>query len=97
MLGERLTSAAAVVRAHVAGPATRPVPLATLMGSEIDALKLLSCMTLFRHVARALDSVDPHPRFAALAGHADAILTAAAAQGYRPCTHTETRLRGLHP
>src|SRR5678810_620757 len=53
-----------------------------LMGSDIDALKLISSMTLFRHVARTLSAADPRPEFTVLADHADAILAAAGAQGY---------------
>ncbi|HSB41077.1 MAG TPA: DUF1810 family protein [Methylomirabilota bacterium] len=93
VLGERLTAAAAAVASHL-GDTAHPVPLATVMGAEIDALKLVSSMTLFRHVARALHAADPQPRFATLAGHADAILAAAARQGYPPCAYTEAELRG---
>ena len=42
------------------------------MGSHIDGLKLVSCMTLFQHVANTLYAVDPQPRFAAMAEHAEA-------------------------
>ena len=95
VLGERLISAAAVVRTHLAGADARPVRLEDLMGSKIDALKLVSCMTLFRRVAKALSDLDPQPQFAAMADHADGILAAAARQGYAPCTYTEDHLRGL--
>ena len=63
------------------------------MGSEIDALKLVSSMTLFGHVAKTLDAAEPQPQFAAMAAHADAILAAAAAQGYARCAYTEAQLR----
>ena len=54
----------------------RPAPaLAELMGSEIDALKLVSSLTLFREVARRLSKVEPLPDYAELAANADAILT----------------------
>jgi uncharacterized protein (DUF1810 family) len=96
VLGERLVAATAVVRTHLAGASARPLRLEHLMGSEIDSLKLVSCMTLFRRVARALWAVDPQPKFAAMADHADAILAAAAAQGYGPCAFTEEHLRGRH-
>ena len=95
VLGERLIAAAAVVRTHLADANARPVRLKELMGSEIDSLKLVSSMTLFRRVAQALCAVDPQPRFAAMADHADAILAAAAHQGYGPCSYTEEHLRGL--
>ncbi len=95
VLGERLVAAAAVVRTHLASANSGPVRLDDLMGSDVDALKLVSCMTLFRGVAKRLCAVDPQPRFAAMADHADAILAAVASQGYGPCAYTEDRLRGL--
>jgi uncharacterized protein (DUF1810 family) len=94
-LGERLIAAAMVVRAHLADANAPPVRLEDLMGSEIDALKLVSSMTLFRRVAKAMCAVDLQPRFVAMADHADAILAAVARQGYEPCTYTEEHLRGL--
>jgi uncharacterized protein (DUF1810 family) len=94
VLGERLIAASAAVRTHLADAKARPVRLEELMGSQIDAFKLVSCMTLFRHVARTLYAVDSQPRFAAMAEHADTILAAASAQGYGRCTYTEEHLRG---
>lgn len=90
VLGERLAAAAAAVCEHLTRP--RPPRLDQLMGSRIDALKLVSCMTLFGPVARALQADDPRPEFAAMAAHADAILGAAAAQGYERCAFTEREL-----
>ena len=89
VLGSRLVGAAAAARAHLAGGGARPIRLPALMGSEIDARKLVSSMTLFGHVART----DSQPHGAAMAAHADAILAAAAAQGYDRCAYTETQLR----
>ena len=91
VLGERLVAAAAVVRAHLAEP--RSTRLGELMGSRIDALKLVSCMTLFGHVAKDLQALEGRPEFAAMAEHAEAILGFAAAQGYDRCAFTEKRLR----
>jgi uncharacterized protein (DUF1810 family) len=93
VLGERLVTAAAAVQAHLSGARSRPVRLAALMGSEIDAVKLVSSMTLFGHVARTLYAVDAQPQFAAMAAHAEAILAAATAQGYARCASTEAQLR----
>lgn len=93
VLGERLVAAAAAARTHLANVKARSIPLAELMRSGIDALKLVSCMTLFRHVARALYAADSGPAFAAMADHANAILAAAVAQGYSPCTYTEEQPR----
>ena len=90
VLGERLVEAAASVREQLGqGRETR---LEELMGSSIDALKLVSCMTLFQHVAKVGGS-DSRPRFTCMANHADAILAAAATQGYPRCAFTEEYLR----
>ncbi len=63
-------------------------PLDELMGSEIDALKLVSSMTLFREVARRLNTIEPLPDHAELAANADAILSVAAEQGFAACAAT---------
>ncbi len=90
VLGARLVEAAAAVRAHVCdGKRAR---IEHVMGSDIDAIKLVSSMTLFGHVAKTVSALDPQPTFAAMAEHADAILAAAAAQGYARCTYTLERL-----
>jgi uncharacterized protein (DUF1810 family) len=63
-----------------------PAPaLGDVMGSEIDALKLISSMTLFREVARRINDQD-------LAAKADAILQVAGKQGYRECEFTLSTL-----
>jgi uncharacterized protein (DUF1810 family) len=95
VLGERLVEATAVVRTHLVDTKARRIRLEELMGSEVDALKLVSCMTLFQHVAKALYAVDPQPRFAAMAEHTESILTAAAVDGYHRCAYTEEHLRRL--
>jgi uncharacterized protein (DUF1810 family) len=67
----------------------RPAPaLDALMGSQIDALKLVSSMTLFREVARRASKVDPLADYAELAANADTILSTAAAQGFAECAPT---------
>ena len=64
-----------------------------LMGSSIDATKLVSSLTLFSDVARSL-SDSPTDANAVLADLAEEVLIAAAAQGYQRCHHTLDRLRG---
>jgi uncharacterized protein (DUF1810 family) len=91
VLGARLVEATAAVRVHVAS--ARRQPIANVMGSDIDAIKLVSSMTLFGHVAKMLSTVDPQPRFAAVAENAEAILDAAVAQGYQRCAYTLERVR----
>jgi uncharacterized protein (DUF1810 family) len=60
-----------------------------LIGSPIDALKLVSSMTLFARVALRLNALEPDPRYARMALLPQAILEAAKAQGFPPCTHPE--------
>ncbi len=91
VLADRLAAATAAVRAHLTSP-VRAVPLDELMGSDIDALKLVSSMTLFSHVARAEHARQPRPVLAALANDADAILAVAAKQGYPRCAFTEAQI-----
>ena len=90
VLGDRLVQAAAAARRHLTGPGAPSVVL--LMGSSVDALKLVSSMTLFGHVAERLQATSPEPRFAAMADHARAILAAAATAGYDRCAFTVARL-----
>jgi uncharacterized protein (DUF1810 family) len=79
VLRERLLRVTAAVLAQLQRDS---VPrLVDVMGSEIDALKLVSSMTLFRGVARRIDEQE-------LASQADAILREAKNQGYRECEFT---------
>ena len=73
---------------------TKGVPLETLMGSPIDAAKLVSSMTLFSEIAARLPEADRDQRINALSSAAAAILEAAEEQGYPRCAHTLAVLRG---
>jgi len=66
------------------------VPLKRLMGSQIDTLKLVSSVTLFRAAAGKL--AKGNAPFTSLAECCDAILAQAAAQGYAPCRQTLAQL-----
>lgn len=66
--------------------------LETLMGSKIDALKLVSSLTLFRAAAQRLAGEDA--TFEALAQRCDSILEQTACQGYPPCGQTLTQVIG---
>jgi uncharacterized protein (DUF1810 family) len=91
-LGDRLvTIVTAIADQCEARPGLR---LSSLMGSEIDARKLVSSLTLFQHVAEQLDVSEGLERGATLAAVARAVLNVAAAQGYPPCTFTLSRLKG---
>ena len=82
VLGARLREAIAIVHEQVCA---QEVPIAVLMGSDVDAHKLVSSLTLFSHVAA--DVADE-----TLAQHAEAVLDAAQAQGIPRCALTEAAL-----
>jgi uncharacterized protein (DUF1810 family) len=64
----------------------------TLMGSSIDAAKLVSSLTLFANVVRSRDAVGRDETHAAFADAADEILAAASTQGFPPCRYTLAHL-----
>ena len=66
--------------------------LRSLMGSHIDALKLVSSMTLFEPVARRLHAEQGDDEYGQLAAASGEILAAAAAQGYPACAYTLGRI-----
>ena len=91
VLGRRLLT---IVSAIAEQCATRPgLTVATLLGSEIDARKLVSSLTLFERVARGLDGADAPAWARALADTSRHLLDRAAAEGYPACAHTLDRLR----
>jgi uncharacterized protein (DUF1810 family) len=84
LLRQRLLDASRAVLAQLQrDPAP---PLASLMGSDVDALKLISSMTLFREVAERISDRD-------VAATTAGVLSAAATQGYPPCKFTLEHLR----
>ena len=83
VLRDRLVRVTTAVRAQLE---RHPAPaLVDVMGSEIDVLKLVSSMTLFREVARRAGDQD-------LAAGADSILRVAKGQGYPECKFTLRQL-----
>ena len=82
-LRDRLLAAAKAVRRHLERES--PDSLRTLMGSDIDALKLVSSMTLFREIARRAGDEE-------VASVAQAILQAAKAQGFGECEFTKREI-----
>ena len=67
--------------------------LRALMGSDIDARKVVSSLTLFGHVASKLHEAEGLDAYGAIAKVADDVLVLAASQGYPPCAYTLRRLR----
>src|SRR5678816_4449444 len=76
VLGDRLVQAAAAARRHLTGPGAVSVVL--LMGSAIDALKLVSSMTLFGHPAEPLGRTRAAPGVAERPERGERALAAAA-------------------
>jgi uncharacterized protein (DUF1810 family) len=70
----------------------KSLPLDTLMGSHIDALKLVSSLTLFGHLARTLHGSGGGEELERLARLADEVLAAAGRMGYPRCSYTLSRL-----
>jgi uncharacterized protein (DUF1810 family) len=68
-------------------------PIGAVMGSSIDALKLVSSLTLFAPVARQLHAAERLDAYRDLAATAEKVLAIAAAQGYEQCHFTLDRLR----
>jgi uncharacterized protein (DUF1810 family) len=94
MLRNRLVEAVTVVHEQLLGPSKRQIE--HLMGSEIDALKLVSSMTLFAEVGK--DRAVGHlPGVAELQTMAEEILGAARAAGYPACERTRGALRRAAP
>lgn len=81
MLRDRLLEIATAV----ADQLRKGIALPVLMGSDIDAKKLVSSMTLFHAIAAGVDDD--------LARTAGEILEFAAAQGYPPCEFTRAALK----
>ena len=72
--------------------AGRTKSLRALMGSDIDARKLVSSLPLFGHVAKRLRDAEGD-EYSTIAAVADEVLAIAASQGYPPCAYTLQRLR----
>ena len=88
ILRSRLLDATTAVAEHVSQGAS----FETLMGSSVDALKLVSSLTLFGNVARKLHATEGLAAYDTLARVAEGVLDAAALQGYGPCQFTLDRL-----
>ena len=88
MLRERLLAAATAVGVQLEAG----VPLRTLMGSEVDALKLVSSLTLFESVARRLSANELTPAVAAIEATARRILETVESQGFGRCKFTLARI-----
>ncbi len=74
------------ITAAVCDQLARGLALEDLMGSRIDALKLVSSLTLFR--AAAQSPVDQDRTFDSLAQRCGSILDKVAAKEYPPCAQT---------
>jgi len=89
-LRDRYARAIDVVAEHMCR--LQPPPLAVLMGSEIDARKLVSSLTLFEAVAEGMAARSGDPALATLAERIGEVLAAAERQGYERCAITLDKL-----
>jgi uncharacterized protein (DUF1810 family) len=78
------------ITAAVGDQLARGLGLDDLMGSRIDALKLVSSLTLFRAAAHSVAADDTS--FEPLAQLCDTTLRHIEAEGYSPCAHTAMRI-----
>lgn len=85
----RLQAITSAVFEHV----SKGARLDQVMGSAIDAQKLVSCMTLFGAVAKSLDAKG-ESGFGTFAAQSEGILAAGEAQGYPRCRFTLEQLGG---
>jgi uncharacterized protein (DUF1810 family) len=85
VLGERLSEITRALEGHVCA-ATRPRSLDEVLG-DIDAMKVVSSLTLFAEVARRLEG-DPPPWVTSFRASADRVLDAAARAGRARCAFT---------
>src|SRR5262245_24199653 len=92
-LRSRLLSIADALAEQIKGAAAPS--LRTVMNSEIDARKVVSSLTLFRHVAKILSETESSEVHGPLAAVAEQILAIAASQGYPACEHTLQRLGSI--
>jgi uncharacterized protein (DUF1810 family) len=67
--------------------------IAALMGSRIDAHKLVSSLTLFGWIAANLQATGDQDEYRALAAAAETVLAAAAAEGFPRCGFTLAALK----
>jgi uncharacterized protein (DUF1810 family) len=91
VLRSRLLAISTAVAAQLQGG--RGLSLRALMGSNVDALKLVSSLTLFGRVARQLHAAQGLEVYERLASVAEEVLGVAEAQGYPPCGYTLEQLR----
>jgi uncharacterized protein (DUF1810 family) len=79
-------------RGGVGGAGARGSRVERLMGSDVDALKLVPSLTLFEAVARDVAAADPTGETTRLAALATEVLDAAEAQGRPRCAFTRGRV-----
>ena len=78
------------ITAAVGDQLGRGIAVEELMGSHVDALKLVSSMTLFRAAADSLAS--DNPPFTSLAQLCASVLAQTTAQGYAVCLRTTAQV-----
>jgi uncharacterized protein (DUF1810 family) len=89
VLGKRLAEITRALEGHVCAPAN-PARLDKVLGG-IDALKVVSCLTLFVEAARGLEPAPP-PWVTSFRDSAERVLEAAAREGRERCAFTLRKL-----
>jgi uncharacterized protein (DUF1810 family) len=89
VLGARLIAVAVAAAEQL----RRGVKLVDLMGGSLDALKVVSSMTLFEEISGRLDAVEHNESLLGLREACREILEAAALEGYGRCAFTKSRLQ----
>jgi uncharacterized protein (DUF1810 family) len=92
VLRSRYLDITAAVAAQLKGGTALPM----LMGSEIDARKIVSSLTLFEHAARRL-AAEGDEQSREIGMVTTEVLAAAAHQGYERCSFTERQLHVRPP
>jgi uncharacterized protein (DUF1810 family) len=90
-LRSRLLTIATAVAEQLQEP--HAIPLRALMGSDTDARKVVSSLTLFGRVARTLHAAEGLDVYGRIASVADTVLASAESQGYPPCSYTLQQLQ----
>lgn len=87
LMNQELKSNLIAITAVVARQLKAGIPLGTLMGSNIDALKLVSSITLFESVIQLI-KLDGDIEYEEFLKDCQTILSFAELQGYPRCQHT---------
>jgi uncharacterized protein (DUF1810 family) len=90
LLRARLCELTTTLLGQMSGPPSRS--LVEVMGSQTDAVKTVSSLTLFADLSRRMSALEPHSDYSKLAAQADSVLALARYEGFPECTLTRRAL-----